>query len=243
MSGFYLFIGYRLARRKVSTPSRLAANQLAIWWGGLGVDLAIGGIELACALAGALTFSLAMTFYLVTVVVIVSSLWGLTGFLTYVYTGRYHLVEVCGIYVGFYVAYLFWFFSQSPYALSIEAGSTVWQYHATPSLLLELVLVVILLGPEIVGAILYLSLWRRTRDTAQRYRIALVGGGILLWFALDVLVPGSTIPWLAFRTSLLVIPAVMSLIAYFPPSWARRRYGATAIESQPSERVEGVPVP
>ncbi len=83
---------------------------------------------------------------------------------------------------------------------------------------LEAVLLVVLLGPEVLGAILYLSLRLRTRDSAQRYRIALVGGGILLWFALDLFLPATTIPWLIARTILLVIPGTMSLVAFYPPA-------------------------
>ena len=240
VGAIYLFIGLRLSERKVSSGSRLASIQLALWWGGLGADLALGAIELACALAGILTFSLAMTLYLVTIIVVVSSLWGVTGFLTYVYTGRYHLLEVGGIYIAFYLAFLYWFFSEAPNAIAIEAGSAVWKYGNSGNLALELVLVLLLLVPEILAAVLYLSLLRRTRDSAQRYRITLVGGGILLFFAIDVVIPGTTIPWLIARTILLAIPALMSLAAYYPPAWARRRYGATAIETEGTDAVEGV---
>jgi hypothetical protein len=237
VAAFYLVIGYRLSQRRVSPGSRLATGQLAMWWGGLGADLAVGAAELVVALAGGLTFATAMSFYLVTIIVIVAALWGLTGFLVYVYTGHYHLVWVCTIYIAFYVTFLFWFFSESPYAIAIEAGSVVWQYSGTPNLVVELVLVLLLLVPEIAAAGLYLSLLRRTRDPAPRYRIALVGGGILLWFGIDILLPGSTVPWVIVRTGLLVIPALMSFSAYYPPAWARRRYGVTAIETEDTETV------
>jgi hypothetical protein len=200
-------------------------------------------VGLSCALGGVLTYPLAMTLFLVSIVIIVASLWGLTGFLVYVYTGQYHLIEVSAIYIGFYVAYLFYFFSQTPTGVVIEAGSTVWRYAGTPNVLLELILVLLLLVPEIVAAILYLSLRRKTDDTGQKYRITLVGGGILLWFALELFVPATTIPWVVFRTLLLVLPALMSLAAYYPPSWARRRYGVTAIETIPADLREGAPSP
>jgi hypothetical protein len=239
VAAFYLFIGWRLSQRKVSTHSRLAANQLAMWWGGLGADLAIGAIELMAALGGGLSFALAMTLYLMTIIVITAALWGLTGFLVYVYTGRYHLLEVSAIYVAFYLFYLYWFFAESPTTIVIEAGSAVWRYAGSSNLPLELLLVILLLGPEIVAAILYLSLRRRTDDTAQKYRITLVGGGILLWFALDIFLPGGTIPWLTLRSVLLIIPAMMSFLAYYPPEWARRRYGATAIETESTDAADG----
>jgi hypothetical protein len=243
VAGFYLLIGVRLSERKVSPHHRLAANQLAMWWGGLGADLAVSGVLLFVALGGGLSFATAVTLYLVTIIVVISALWGVTGFLVYVYTGRYHLLEVSAIYVAFYVIYLYWFFATGPYQMVIKSGSTVWRYSATANLPLEAVLVVLLIGPEIVAAVLYLSLWRRTDDAAQRYRIALVGGGILLWFAIDVFIPGDTIMWLIAKTSVEVVPALMSLAAYFPPEWARRRYGVTAIEIQAPEAPEVAPSP
>jgi hypothetical protein len=239
VAAIYLFIGYRLSQRRTSKDSRLAASQLAMWWGGLGADLAIGAVELSFALGGVLSFSVAMTLYMVTLIVVIAALWGLTGFLVFVYTGRYHLIEVSALYVAFYIAILFWFFSESPYAIAVEAASTVWRTSTTGNIGVAIVLVLLLLGPEVVAAILYLSLLRRTRDSAQRYRIALVGGGILAWFGLDILIPGTTIPWVIFRTLLLAIPALMSLIAYYPPAWARRRYGVTTLETEPAAAAEG----
>ncbi len=123
----YLLIGYRIADRQVSRPARLASFQFALWWGGLGASLGIGGIELLLAVTGELPYALAMTLYLVTVLVDCIFLWGLVGFLTYVYTGRYHVLEVSLLYVGFYIAYLYWFFAQNPYAVVFEAAQPVWQ--------------------------------------------------------------------------------------------------------------------
>jgi hypothetical protein len=141
------------------------------------------------------------------------------------------------------VLLLFWFFSEGPYQVAVEAGSAIWRYNGAVNLPIEVVLVLLLLVPEILGAILYLSLLRRTRDTAQRYRITLVGGGILLWFALDLFIPATTIGWVIFRSLLTVGPALMSLAAYYPPEWARRRYGVSAIEIEGPEGAATGEVP
>lgn len=239
VAAVYLFIGMRLAARPVSPPSRLASVQFALWWGGLGASVGLGGLELLLAVSGLLPFAAAMTIYLLTILVDCTFLWGLVGFLTYVYTGKYHLVEVSTLYAGFYIAFLYWFFAQSPTGVVFEAAQPVWRYGAPANIPLALVLVVLLIGPEIVGAILYLSLRMRTKDPAQRYRILFVGGGILLWFGLDIFIPATTIGWLLARSILLVIPGAMSLIAYFPPEWARRRYGVTPMPIDLAEAREG----
>ncbi|MGA8303046.1 MAG: hypothetical protein WA691_08925 [Thermoplasmata archaeon] len=243
MAAVYLYVGYRIADRRVSPTSRLASIQFALWWGGLGASVGLGGIELLLALSGAFPYALAMTTELVGVIVDCTFLWGLTGFLTYVYTGRYHLFEVSLLYIGFYIAYLYWFFAQSPTVEVFVAAQPMWHYAASPNVPLELILVIVLVGPELVGAILYLSLRFRTRDTAQRYRIGLVGGGILLWFAVDLFIPATSIPLLIARTLFLVIPGLMSLIAFYPPEWARRKYGVTSFDTHLVEGREAAPNP
>jgi hypothetical protein len=240
VAAVYLYVGYRLAERRTSPASRLASIQFALWWGGLGASVGLGGIELLLAVGNALSFPLAMTIQMVSLLVDCTFLWGLTGFLLYVYTGRYHLIEVSMVYIGFYIAYLYWFFAQVPYAIVFRMANPTWQFHVGENFPLTLVLVIVLIGPELVGAILYLSLRFRTRDAAQRYRITLVGGGILLWFALDLFIPGSTIPWLIAKTLLQVIPGILSLTAFYPPGWARRRYGVTSFETSLGERREAV---
>jgi len=238
VAAVYVYVGFRIAGRPVSAGSRLASYQLGLWWAGLGASVALGGFELLLALLNAFPFAAAQTTYLVTILVDCVFLWALVGFLTYVYTGRYHLLELSVFYVAFYIAVLYYFFSQDAYAVKFLADQAVFQYTAVPNPVLEVALVIGLLGPEIAGAALYLSLRRRTKDSAQRYRIGLVGGGILLWFALDVFVPATTPAWLLTRTVLELIPGLMSLIAFFPPEWARRRYGVTAVsgpELEPNE--------
>lgn len=238
VAAVYLYVGYRLYRRPVSAGSRLASAQFSLWWAGLGVGVAVGGVELALAAANALPFSMALTLYMVVVLVDCAFLWGLVGFLLYVYSGRYHVVALSVFYAAFYVSVLYYFFSQGPTGLILSAGQPTIVYSNAPIAVLEGPLVVGLVGPEIVGAILYLSLLRRTKDPAQRYRIWLVGGGILLWFGLDVFFPGSTTGWLLARGVAQVIPGLMSLIAFYPPEWARRRYGVTPMTAHDVEARE-----
>ena len=229
VAAVYVFVGLRLYRRPVTPGAQLASAQLSLWWAGLGVTTALGGLEVGLAAAGALSFAAALTCYMVLVLIDCAFLWGLVGFLLYVYTGKYHLLALSAFYAWFYVTVVYYFFSQQPTAVTITGGQMVFVYLVQPTPVLEGVLVLGLLGPEIVGALLYLSLLRRTDDSAQRYRITLVGGGILLWFLLDLLVPSSTADWTIVRGVVQVIPGLMSLIAYYPPEWARRRYGVTVV--------------
>jgi hypothetical protein len=238
VAAVFLYVGYRIAQRPVSPAARLASYQLAFWWAGVGVSVALSGIELLLAALNAFPFALALTTYLVQILLDCAFLWALVGFLLYVYTGKYRLAPLTAFYLWFYVTVLYYFFSQDPYAIHFVADQAIFLYSGTTVPALELAVILGLLGPELIGAVLYLSLLRRTRVPAQRYRITLVGGGILLWLALDLFVPVSTPAWLLARTILQLIPGFMSLIAFDPPEWARRRYRIPLFPGPSTERPE-----
>ncbi|MGB6442849.1 MAG: hypothetical protein WBF81_06100, partial [Thermoplasmata archaeon] len=195
--------------------------------------LGLNGVEVALALLHAFPLAAALTVYVVSILVDCAFLWGLVGSLTYVYTGKYHLLWLGAFYSGFYALVLYWSFSQRPSAVILAAGSPTLAFSVPANVGLSLAVVVGLLGPEIAGAILYLSLLRQTKDRTIRYRIRLVGSSILLWFALDVFVPSSTSSWALARDILQVIPGLLSLVALIPPAWVRRR-----LDLRPTDRPE-----
>jgi hypothetical protein len=234
VASVYLYVGYRLFERVVSPTSRLASIQLALFWGGLGLTILLSALQVLLALANAFALPLALTFVVVDDVIAVVALWGLVGFLTYVYTGRYHLPELGAIYALFFVAAIYYTFAQSPYAVTFVDGAPAVAYAVAPILWLAGIVIVLLVGPELVGSILYLSLLRRTRVREQRSRIWLVGGAILLWMGTDIFFPGSSGSWVLVRTLLEVIPGILVLIAFYPPEWAQRRLGLTS-SVRPSE--------
>jgi len=225
VASIYLYVADRIFGRTVSSPARLASIQLALFWGGLGATILLDALEMGLALANAFPLAAALTFTVVADVIAVVALWALVGFLTYVYTGRYHLPELGVIYAAFFVIAIYYTFAQAPIGVAFVDGSPGIQYSVAAIPWLSAVVIVLLVGPELVGALLYLSLVRRTRIAEQRGRIWLVGGAILLWMALDIFVPATSGPLLLVRTLLEVIPGLMILAAFYPPAWAQRRFG------------------
>jgi hypothetical protein len=219
----YGYVALRLYRRPVSPGSRLALTQFSIWWGGLGASAAVSAIEALLAFGGVLSLDLAVAFELFVVLIDVVFLWGLTGYLVYVYTGRYHLLPLSAFYAAFYFAALYYEILEAPYAVMVQAGAPALEFHQPNVPLLEAFILLALLVPEIAAAILYLSLLRHTHDPAQRYRIWLVGSSILLWFGILAFVPSTTVGWTLTKGILEVVPALMSLLAYQPPAGIRRR--------------------
>jgi hypothetical protein len=241
VASIYLYVGKRLFDRVVSAGARLASVQLALFWGGLGATILLGAFEAALALGNQFPLPVALTLLVVLDVVAVVALWGLVGFLTYVYTGNYHLPEWGVVYAAFFVMAIYFTFAQSPYGVGFASGAPVVLYSVPPIRWLELLVVVILVGPELVGAILYLSLLRRTQIREQRSRIWLVGGAILLWMGLDVVVPSTSGGWLLLRSLLEIVPGLMTLIAFYPPGWAQRRFGLTTSARRATPLVREAP--
>ena len=223
IAAVYGFVAYRLVRRQVSPEARLASIQFSLWWGGLAASAALTGIEVALALGGVLGFPLALTLDLFTVLLDVTFLWGLVGFLVYVYTGKYHLVELTLFYAAFYVTALYYVLLENPTGVVLQSGEPTIHYTGSPNLGLAAIVVLGILVPVIAGGVAYLSLLRKTHDPTQRYRIWLVGGGILLWFALDAFFPSGSDGLLLLKALLELVPGIMSLIAYYPPDWVRER--------------------
>jgi hypothetical protein len=224
----YAYVGLRLYGRPVSPAARLAVAQFSVWWLGLGVSSALGAFEALLAYAGLLSLAAAFTLLLLVVLLDVVLLWGLVGFLVYVYTGRYHLLELGIFYAAFYVAALYYEILSAPYAVTVVAGVPTLSVLKVSNPILVGFVIIGLIVPELAAAIFYVSLLRRTRDRIQRYRIALVSSSLFLWFAVNVFVPTSTGTWTVAKDLLNVVPALLALIAYFPPESIRRRLRWTA---------------
>jgi hypothetical protein len=230
----YCFVGYRLFQRPVSMEARLASAQFSTFWYAIGVTAALIAFESLLAAAGVLSLSIAVTVGLVSVLIDCVFLWAIVDFLVYVYSGRYHLRLVTGFYCLFYFLALYYTILEHPYAVVIRAGVPSLSETSVGMPALELVVVVGLLFPEFIAAILYLSLLRRTQDRSQRFRITVVGLSIIAWFGLEFFFPSSTTGETFARSLLELIPAFLTLMAYLPPEWMRRRFRITGVPGLPS---------
>ncbi|MCI4356739.1 MAG: hypothetical protein L3K18_06325 [Thermoplasmata archaeon] len=221
----------------MAPEARLASLQFTIWWYGLAASSCITAFVAFIAASGPLALPVGITAYLVMLLVDVGLLWGIASYCTYVYSGRYHLVPIAAFYSLFYAALLYFVWSQDPSGVVIRGASITLLYGTTPNPGLAAFVVLSLVFPEFIGAILYLSLYRRAREATQRYRILLVGTSLLLWFLVAFLVPSSTnVDGLA-KSGLEVLAAVLSLLAYLPPKIVQDRLGVTSIDRGAGERA------
>lgn len=227
----YSFVAFRLYGRPVSPTARLASVQFSIFWYGLGASAAIGAVEAALAAGGVLSLPAAITASVVGIGVDCLFLWAIVNFLIYVYTGRYYLLPVAGLYALFYVAALYYTVLQHPYAVAVHAGAPALLNAPNEIPALVTVVDLGLVFPEFICAFLYLSLLRHARGPSQQFRIAAVGFGIILWFGLTFFYPAPTAALALTRGVLQLIPAFLILVAYFPPTWVATRLGVARADA------------
>jgi hypothetical protein len=237
----YNVVGLSLYRRPVSAGSRLALAQFTAWWCGLGLTVALTGLEAALSAAGDLSLSVAVTVSLISLLLDCVFLWALVDYLVYLYTGRYHFVLVAGFYGLFYVAALYYTILEHPYGLVVRAGVPTLQVMPVTNHLLVLIVVSGLLFPEFIAAFLYLSLLRRTQDRSRRFRITVVSLSIIAWFGLEFFFPTATAGETLLRGLLQLIPALLTLMAYFPPGGIRRRFRISGIEISSESGISTAP--
>lgn len=233
--GVYLLVGWRFANRRVAPENRLPILQFGLFWVGLAAVTAVGAIDSGTAAFTTPSLPIVLTLYYLEILLLCAALWGLVGYLIRLYTGRAYLAPLTALYAVLYVLLLYFITASGPNMLTVQMGTVGLQYATPVGGPILGVLVVILLLPEFLGAILYFTLFFRTRDPTARYRIALVSWGLIAWFVIGILNVGGRLGGgpLAegLQGALEIFAALVVLSAYYPPSIVRRRFGVTGVET------------
>jgi MFS family permease len=103
----------------------------------------------------------------------------------------------------------------------------------------------LIIGPQMLAAIAYARLYRKTDDRTQKYRIAMVTGSILLWFGSSVVAAAlelsQDVAWQLASRLIGIVGALGILVAYKPPRWLRDKYGIRSIKDEAPATVAEVP--
>ena len=234
-AALYLFVGWRISRRPVSPQSRFAAAQFTLFWVALSGATAIGGMLSLVAAFTTPTLALAITVTDLNILLACALLWGLVGYLVYLYTGRGFVVPLAVLYGTLYILLLYYLTAGDPTAVLVTAG-TVGVSYATPvgGPILG-ILVILLIVPEFLASIAYFTLVWRTKDRTIRYRVTLVSWSLIAWFSIGSANIGAALGGgLAaevFGHSIGDIAALVILVAYYPPMAIRTRLGVAPIET------------
>lgn len=233
VAGAYGYLAWRLSGRQVSTQARLAAGQFALFWAALGLGTAVAGIESLVAALTTLSLPVAVTAEFVVVLVLCVCLWALVCYLFYLFTGRVIAVPLAVMYAVLYVLLLYYFVASMPSGVTLNQGVVGLTYASTVTGPIIAVLLLILVVPEIVGTLSYLSLLFRTRDPTVRYRVGLVGFSLLGFFGLSFLGIGArlggSLAAVTFAQLIGVVAVIVILLAYYPPVAIRNRFGVHGI--------------
>ena len=236
-SVLYVYIGTVLRRRKVSDDVRLANTMFVVWW------MALGGLGILSAALTTLYMLdlLPIWFYQAYVSLVLMdlfiALWGLQFYLVFLYTGSrrsfWPLSAFYGLLFFGCLALLAWVgppdrITDNGFALQPEPETDFGPVFSIVFLLL-------IVGPQMMAAILYARLFRKTSDRTQRYRIAMVTTAILVWFGSSLvataLAANESLAWQLLSRLIGVAAALGILFAYKPPGWVRAKYQVHAIES------------
>jgi hypothetical protein len=169
-------------RRPVSPDARAARNAFVAWWACLSFLSIVSALLLMPFVPADVPLFLEAT--IASLLLLCAGLCGLQFYLVYLYTNsRRSLVPLMVGYLALFGLLLFVTLKSGPFHVETTAwgpqlkGATDLQ--GTP---VAWVVLVLFLGPTLLGAGAYLSLYRKVADPMQKRRILLVGLSILLWF-------------------------------------------------------------
>lgn len=248
VAGLYFYIANVVHGRKVSAEARLARDLFALWWGLLGLTSLLGATQVFLYVTGNLPVWLYLTVAQLTLFTLFVALWALQVYLVYLYRGsKRPVLPLAAFYLLLYTAIVGLLHWIGPPDAIADNG---WRLRTEPQADLGrgfgITFLLLLVGPQIIAAIAYARLYRRTSDRTQRYRIALLTGSIIVWFGTSAVVGAASdpdevnVPWQIASRLLALAAALAILFAYKPPRWVRERYGIQAIETE--ERKRPTPV-
>ena len=235
-AGVFAFAGHRLGRREVPPSARIAQQQFSLWWFAASAVSLIGGAESALAAVGALTTAVVRFSLYLELGVLCAALWGLVGYLLWLYTGGYRLALLTGFYLLVYALSLALVAVEDPTGFTVVVGRVAPTFAAPPPLALEAVVVPLLLAPEIGGAVAYISLGFRTRHRTVRFRCFTVGASLLAWFSLSIVAGAALAPTdpRQLLTPLMgALAAGLVVLGYYPSGWVRRTLGVVSVAEEP----------
>lgn len=230
----YLVVGVILWRRRLSPEFELAGSMFSVWWLALGTTSALtASLTVAGALGGPPFFVvLALTYFNLWLVCM--GLAGLLYYLVYLFTGlRRTVIPIAVFYVVVFALIVYALNAAGPTGVSIDEWSVGLEYGQELPRMVGLLLLGLLVLPQIVAGLFYLSLVRQASSSTQKYRVVMVGTAILVWFGVGIvasLAGISTERWWQFVSRLIgLAAATATLMAYEPPAWVRRWLGVESI--------------
>ncbi len=233
----YGYVGRRLGERQVSDDASLASHAFAMWWYGLAATSLIQFATTASIALGFRNVDVLVATSFLSILAICVALWGLLYYLIFVFTGkRGAWLPLALGYAVYYVVLIYWLLSLNPMGVDIQRWTAEIAYEQDPNdSPMTMLIIVLLLLPQIGGALAYFSLYFRLTDRSQRYRVAVVSWSIIVWFGSSFLASLSGLGeqdwWQVFSRLIGLAASLAILAAYQPPKWVQRRLHVDALSN------------
>ena len=222
----YAYVGVRLGARSLEGEAARAWRAFRAWWfcivGLVGIDAARGFATAAGWTSGGAGFQAAVALHFAYVVLLCVSLWALLYYVLYLTTGRRQWFwPLAAFYAAWGVAAFAYAWTHEPVRVQAYDWYTVVEYRVPATDPLAAVMFVLLLLPQVVGALAYGLLALRADEPDARRRIAVVSLSLVAWLGWnlvgDVLQWWDVASWEVSRRVLGLAAAVAILGAYREP--------------------------
>lgn len=233
----YAWVARLVQHRSLSEDARAANTLFATWWASFALIYALSGSYQIAGGLGYLDLALGIVFIDVVLVLICVALWGLLGYLVYLYTGsRRWFIPLGAGYTLFGVGLLYLVAWMDPIGFKDGGIGVQLEYANQLAPAGSLALGLILAGPIALAAILYGTLYFRVKSPEPRYRIALIATAFLFWFGWSIVstllglarkFPDSVALYVWNQAIAMIVPLII-VMAFRPPAWVRKRLARRA---------------
>lgn len=234
----YGYVGWRLGKRVVPAgDDRVAWRAFTIWWYGLAATQLITAVQHLFGAVGWTSVPLFFTAGNLNILVSSISLCGLVYYLTYLFTGnRQLLLPLVIFYFIFYLLVIYYVAAGVPDHVAVNRWNTTLMSQNDLPAVVAVLIIMMLLFPQILGSLLYFTLFFRVQEITQKYRALLVSWSMLIWFASPLLSLIGNMEqqdwWQILGRAIGLAAALTILMAYLPPRWIRQRYGVLSLNDE-----------
>lgn len=209
----FLLVGRTIQRREVSPRMRIGQAAFVVWWYSLAL-VTVGGLLANLPVLHGLEAFLTLTVLLLLVLNI--GLCGLLFYLVFLFTERRSLLVPMAVgYAGFFL-FLAWFIlaGQPTGIETTQWGPKLIYAEPIDDGPLAYLALALLIGPQVIASLAYLSLYWKTDDPLLRRRILLVSLSIFAWFGSSLVGTGvdvSQSDWWRLTSRLIGLAAAATI--------------------------------
>lgn len=226
----YAYVGLRLPGRKATTePAGRAMAFFSMWWLATAANQVAGAALYVAASMGWTSLDVQLAYTILQRLLLAASLVGLMYYLLYVFRGRGYLVPLVVFYATFAVVSIYSVLAGRPDGIWVGRWRTELDHTVEVSPLFALANLVFIVLPPVAGSLALWRLYPRVETRGQRFRIAAVSIGFVVWWVVAVAAGNrGALDHDAIQIVnrvLTVSVALVILSAYAPGAWLQRRFG------------------